>query len=182
MINLIPPIAKKNVAREYWVRTLSIWAILCALSLAVFAVLLVPTYVLLSRQLDGLALEIIQLDDENDAARHTEIVREVRAANILATQLTSQTDVPSASTVLAEIEDAQTRSIMISGFVYARDAQTITNIEVRGIAETREALVAFVDALRRNPKILHAEVPVGDLAPERSLPFSLTVTFGPTDI
>ena len=51
MINLIPPGAKKRMYTEYVARALSLWVLLLSCALFGGALLLVPTYVLLQKQI-----------------------------------------------------------------------------------------------------------------------------------
>lgn len=180
MINLLPPIGKKRVQREYLVRTAGVWALLLSAVLGVFVLLLIPTYVLLSRQLDALSLEIFRLEDAQEITIYQDSREQVEESNALAAQLATDLHRKSVSDIVAQIEAAQTKNISLSGIVYTEEGGS--RVEVSGTAATRESLVLFVETLKRSPSFLEATVPVGDLAPDRALPFTLTLIPAPADI
>ena len=180
MINFLPPDAKSEVQREYLVRTVGVWAVLVSAVAIVTTVLLVPTYVLLTHQLDALALEVATADDESHAEAYTTARAALADTHTLALQLDMSRTGPTASEALHEVQRIQTDAIRVSGFSYAHTDDAEQTMEVRGIAATREALAGFAAALERNPLFARAEVPVSDLAADYDLPFTITITIADT--
>ncbi len=173
MINLIPSHAKKRVRTEYLIRVASMWMLLCALSLYTGIVLLVPTYVLYSRQIEA------GTTPDTTRAERAESIASMRAtlgeANAFAQQLSRSLDSVQASEVLAHIERAQVEGIDFQGMYVVREKEAM-RIEVKVNAATRERLRAFQDALRRDAFFATAEVPVSQLAKDTDLSVTIALT------
>ena len=88
MINLIPPHARKQVKIEYWVRAVSVWILLAAAGLIIFAVLLVPSYVLINAQRN--AYEASYAEAAANDASYKELEASVQQANDHAAKLMTQ--------------------------------------------------------------------------------------------
>lgn len=180
MINFLSPEAKSAVRREYLVRVASMWTLLVSAVAAVTVLLLLPTYALLARELDALAIEVVQTESDAGMQEYKTTRTAFEKAQTLAVQLALATSGPSASEILYEIQKAQTRSIALSGFSYTHTGTTTAKVvTVRGIAATRAALTEFSAALERSPLFVRAEVPVSNLAEEQNLPFTLTIVLAP---
>ncbi len=182
MINFLPPEAKIAVKREYVIRTLSVWALLLAVAVLVEVVLLLPTYVLLWGQLEALAIEVVQAETDGSTQAYQTARTELEKAHALALRLSVATEGLAASDVFREIQKTQPDSIILSGFSYEHASAEVETVEIRGIAETREALAEFSAALERNPLFLRADVPVSDLAEARDLSFTLSITMAQSGI
>jgi uncharacterized protein involved in exopolysaccharide biosynthesis len=53
MVNLIPPGAKRSVIVEYWLRVLTVWALLGTVVAILFALTIAPVYVLVTSKIDA---------------------------------------------------------------------------------------------------------------------------------
>jgi hypothetical protein len=182
MIDFLPPEAKSAVRREYVIRTVSVWAFLVGAVALVDVLLLLPTYLLLSRERAALALEIVHTGQSTSTEAYKTTRTALEKAQTLAVQLGVMDMSVMASAVLRGIRDAQTRTIIISGFSYAHTGAGVKSVEVRGNAATREALTEFVTALERNPLFAHAAVPVSDFAAAQDLPFTVTIMLARTGV
>lgn len=181
MINFLPPEAKSAVKREYVVRTISVWALLLAIVALVGAVLLLPTYVLLTREFDALAIEVVRTENDASTQAYEAAHTALEKAYTLALQLGVVFRGPTASEVLREVQKVQLSPITISGFSYEHTGTKVEKVEIRGIAATREALAEFSAALERNPLFARAVVPVSDLAEDHNLSFTLTIALAQSD-
>lgn len=181
MITFLSPEAKRVVTREYFVRVASVWALLFAAVAVAVAVLLLPTYVLLLRQLEALSLQAAAPEDEANTEHYEAVHAALSKAHVLARQLNASDAEPAASAVLREIQKAQTSSIVISSFFYEDTGAEAKGVRIEGIAATRESLAQFSAALERNPLFARAEVPVADLAADRDLSFTLTIVLANGD-
>jgi hypothetical protein len=180
MINLIPPGSKKTIKREYLLRTATVWMVLFSIVGIITIVLLVPTYVLLSKSLDVAAVETNAANDDFDARAYEELRSEFKKTHLIAQRLAAASTSTLPSTVFADIQAVQTNDIMMTGFTYEADGTAVKKVEVRGIASTRAALAAFSSTLEQNPRFARAEVPVSSLTNDRDLPFVLTITMAKT--
>ena len=176
MINFLPPEAKTLVKHEYRIRLASVWALLLAVVAATGAGLLVPSYVLLGRQIEALLLSDAGIRDESKVEAYKASRQDLVKAQALAAQLAVPRRHPAGSDVLRQVQDARSRSITISNFAYTYSDAGVELLRVDGVAATREALTQFSATLERNPLFLRADVPVSSLVAERDLPFTITIT------
>ena len=176
MINFLPPEAKSAVKREYMLRTISVWALLLTAVAAVITAFLLPTYVLLLRQVDALELDAVRTEGNSNKHLYQAARTALEKAQTLAEALAVIPAGPTAYEVLRAIQAVQTDSITLSGFSYEHNGTSVSAVTVRGTAATREALVEFSSALEREPLFARATVPVAALAKDRDLPFTLSVT------
>ena len=174
MINLIPPHAKKTAAREYWVRVLSVWGFLLTGVVGIALALLLPSYVFQQLQLAPIERELAQKDIVYETLGSVEGI--VETANTIVAQLDEPRVLVQASEVLAEINTAATAGVSFNAFTIQREEKVITQVLVRGVADTRVHLANFRDALERSALFGTASVPISDLAQESNLPFSVTIT------
>lgn len=179
MITLLPQEAKRAIRREYILRVAGVWALLAAAAAAAGALILVPAYVLLMYETNALALETSTMRDDEQTVLYASARAELEKVQLLARQLDMPAKSPSPSAALGEIRTLQPSEVTLSGFAYVADEPA--RIEIRGVSATREALVAFTDLLERNPLFARAEVPFSDLAEDRDLPFTVSVSLASVD-
>jgi hypothetical protein len=174
MINLIPPFAQKDVMREYWIRAVSIWLMLIATGLLVVCALTVPSYVLIDAQLAAYGEEYAQAGSKNEAlnAAKEEILRANKTASLL---LSGEKSMPF-SDVLAKLDALTGSDIRITNFTLKRDEKGLGPITVQGTASTRSALTSFVESLKNSDDFKSADLPLSNLAKDRDIPFSITIT------
>ncbi len=173
MINLIPSEAQSLVRREYLMRVYTVWALLFAGAILVGATLLIPTFVLFSKQV--LIDEDIKIENATTDADYTKTVEELKRATMLADRLSTVGSTVLASDIVAHVEGARSEHVSLENLSITYEKK-VSRIEVRGIAETREALSLFLETIKRDAFFLDAQVPVSDLARDTKLPFTATLT------
>lgn len=176
MINLIPTSAKRMVHREYLVRVVAVWSLLCAGSLFASALLLMPTYVLYSQQLGHNEASVAVFDE----GQYTMMRDTLTEANVFAEQLSRSLTSVKASEILSHIESAKPDGVELRGLYVMGDKDKM-RIEVKATAATRERLRTFLDALRRDAFFATADVPVSDLAKDTNLAVTVSLTLRSTE-
>jgi len=173
MINLIPPIARKSIVIEYWVRVISVWFFILAAVATVAIFLALPVYVLLSTQVnvyEQSAAEATQRVNEYDLSAGA-LVR----ANVMAQKIYELEEVEKFSTTITDIEALQGSDIVIEGFNFTRTENKLAPVEVSGTAATRQALADFREALLTQKNVSDVVLPISNLAKDRDIEFSLSV-------
>lgn len=174
MINLIPPTAQIQVQREYWIRAVSVWLLLCGSAFLIVALLYIPTYVLIQAQLKTHQQEYSEVT--NEAEQYTDAEAAILHSNDIATLLTSEKKEVLFSFVIGEIEKSAHAGIAISSFTLSRADQVLSSITITGQADTRASLSQFRDTLESNALFKTATLPLSNLAKDKEIPFSITVT------
>jgi len=173
MTNLIPPAAKKQIVLEYWVRVISVWVIVWAVSLLVSAFVLLPTYVLIVGSSAAYA------DSVADASERTAAYESISTT---LTQASKQAQVvvvnarqPQLSAVFADISNTATQGIELVGVSIDRTDTGLGSIAVRGEATDRQALAMFRDRLEALSYVESVDLPIENLAENRDIEFSLSI-------
>lgn len=175
MINLIPPIVRKSIVTEYWVRVISVWFFILAVAATAIVFLSLPVYVLLSTQVnvyEQSAAEATQRVNEYDLSAGA-LVR----ANVMAQKIYELEDVEKFSTIITDIEALQGRGVVIEGYNFTHRENKLAPVEISGTAATRQALADFREALLTQEGVSDVVLPISNLAKDRDIQFSLSVVF-----
>lgn len=174
MINLLPHSTLKRARREYYIRLVS----LALLSLAVVcfssAAFLVPSY--LSARIERSAT----------LERHVLLTQKTASdTSALSASLLTTTDLLSAArrpnldgmALLAQVLSGKGSRIQLTRIAF--DTRDVARFSVSGIAQSREALLQFRDALRSRPEFTAVELPISNLAKATDIEFSMAITIKP---
>jgi len=179
MINLLPPQARKAVTREYWLRVVTVWALLLAVGCIACGLLLMPSYVLLQAHLAAVTTEAGALENAGGDAFEAEA--RIKEANLLAEELADNSATVTLSGIIMSIDQARkSASITLNAYAVERTTEGLETVHVQGVARTREALLAFQEALEAEPLFETATVPIANLVRGTNLPFAMTITLADT--
>jgi hypothetical protein len=174
MINLVPPKAKKSIQIEYWLRVLTTWLFLWSFALVCGAAALIPAYVLIETQssvYETSAAEVSQkIADYNLAS--TALIRSSQQARYVL----DERDVISISSLISLIESLQDADIQLTDIAINRTDKAISPIKLGGVASNRQALASFRDVLLEQTSVKDVDLPISNLARDKDIPFSITVT------
>lgn len=154
-------------------RALSVWALLISLALLASGILLLPTYILYTKQIHVATAASESLKEED--ASFTTIEKTLTEANAFATQLSGSLESVKASDILMHIESALPQDITLEALNVLQEKKKV-RIEARASARSRESLRRFTDALKRDAFFSDAQVPISDLAQDSDLSFTVTLT------
>jgi hypothetical protein len=180
LTNLLPPERKRALSWDYRLRVSVVAVMLMtALTLAA-AVLLLPTYVLLSGNANAkkehLAGITSTFTSAEEAVLSARLVSLASNAAALATLLKS----PSISATIRDVLVVGRPGITLSGFSYippsGKSSGTLT---VSGTSKTRDALRNYQLALQVAPFVQSASLPVSAYAKDTDIAFVVTVTLSP---
>ena len=172
MINLIPPEGHRAVRKEYLVRVSATYCFLFAVVFILLTVSLIPTYVLVRAQMHAYDAEVsVQTEGGEIKIAEEDTVR----TEAILTELRKTPNTPNMSVIIREIENAATRGISFRNFSLQYTANTLDPILVQGVADRREDLVAFKQAVEAHALFEGADIPLTDLAKERDVPFTITI-------
>jgi cell division protein FtsB len=177
MINLIPPQAKKQMKREYWLRVSVTWLLLLCGVLVVFGGLLVPSFVLIDSQLR--AFEQQAASATAAASEQEGLKDEIATANREAAAVLALGTVPKISPYLQRIEALRGGGITLNQVRVIRTDSVVTEIEVSGVAASRETLTAFSSRLADDDWFTKAPVPFENLAANEDIGFVIPIGVAP---
>lgn len=175
MINLIPPHARKQVKTEYWVRVVSVWFFILVAAMIAVAVLYIPAYVLIQSQISAYE-ETFQAAEQNDGS-YKKIESVIEHTNAVAQHLLQGVQTQSFSAIIDELERLSGPAVAVEEISSERHVEGhIETVRVKGVAATREKLAAYRDALQGHYMFGKAELPISNLAKDREVPFTITLT------
>lgn len=174
MSNLLPREAKHAIVIEYRLRLLVVWCFILALSFFVSALLLLPSYVAVSSDL-SYAESALMVQAADTGASYASTLKEINTANSIGQRLAQSDADISITDILREVDAEFGRGIQFVGLSIVRTSGSEPQIELQGIAATRDELARFVERLKANPYIADASVPFAQLAQAANSAFSVTI-------
>jgi hypothetical protein len=179
MINLIPPIVRKAVIKEYWARVISVFLFIVSIvSFGIF-VFALPVYVLVSDQVDVYAQSAAEASKR--VAEYDLSAGALIRANQMAQRIFELRQVDKFTEVVTLLESMQSTDIIIKTFTFDRVKGEIGPVMISGDATTRQALADFRDRLMRQPEVSDVVLPISNLAKDRDIQFAISVVFKTTE-
>lgn len=174
MTNLIPPHARINVIREYWLRVATVWALLLSCAVVAISALLIPTYVSLQSQISFLKSSESTLTEDHKDVSSIESV--IERTNALALQLAAPDAMLSIGKVIDAVNDSVPPGVTLRTYRVVRNGTSIDSVEVQGVASSRTALADLKTRIEAHALFTDANVPISDLIKESNLPFAIVIT------
>ena len=173
MINLIPPVARKKVKREYWIRVVSVWMILVASALVMISLLKLPVYVLVNKQLDAFSSSYESAAENDQQFKLSEEL--IKDANDISTILSGDEDVYLFSDVITRIGELAGEGIGVNQFTLTREEGQVNLVIITGEADTRQRLADFKNDLEADSLFESAALPLSNLAKDVDIPFKIEI-------
>lgn len=182
MLRLLLPDQKKEVRREYRMRFAVLALFGLSFVLIAWGVSLSPTYVLLQSEEKVLQEELRVATDTSLHEERTALKEEL---NQLGKQL-KLVDVPTfhISQIIQAVTNAQSRAVGLSSIsfdsVRQPDGSLIGTVILSGVANTRNSLLSFAEALRQRTDVFTSvDLPFTNLVKDVEVPFTMTITLVP---
>lgn len=175
MINLIPPVAKRKILTEYWTRVATVWLGTLSAVVVIWSVALLPAYVLITTQTKVFARDSAEVKAEVD--EYNTSVANLIDTSSKASRLLAQKNAVILSETINHLETLVGTGVTIESYELSRVSDTeLQPIIVTGRAATREDLANFRETLLLDPQIESALLPLSNLARDRDIAFSITIT------
>ncbi len=176
MFNLLPKNLKEIIRFEYKIRLL-ITAFISLIFLEFcFIIILLPSLFFVFYKENALQSGIENIRQTSRVESTDPIIAELKGINarlyILNTRLEYWPLTPLIDTILSKKSD----SVHWIGFNYASVSTSTAIISVQGVSDDRESLVSFVKSLEKTGMFKKVDLPVSNLAKERDIKFSATLT------
>lgn len=180
LINLLPPERQRTLARAYALRLTAITALLVTLLVCIAALLLLPTYVFLSKSVGAKETRLAGIESTLSSAEEKELSIQLSLLTDNAALLTTLAHASSASAIIRPVLALPRPGITLSGLSYApEEAKKPRTLALSGRAATREALRSYQLALASVPFARAADLPVSAYAKDADIAFTITLTLAP---
>ncbi|MBP6868677.1 MAG: hypothetical protein KBC16_01040 [Candidatus Pacebacteria bacterium] len=178
LTNLLPRERTRAFRQVYFMRLLTLAAVLATVLVVVHGLLLMPTYLLLSAEaseakktLDTLTQSQAQNGPKDEAGQKLE------ALNSDALRLQEVGGYISATETISSVLETLRTGIAITRFTYAPpSASGEGRLSLTGRAESRTALDSFVKELRKNTRFSVIDLPISAYAKETNLEFTISIS------
>lgn len=169
MINLLSPIAKKKLTRDYFLRFISLTFIATSAAGLVLFSLSLPTLVMLKYQLSSI------LDDKDFVSKIENeqklLNEEAREINLIINHINSKTLPRSHTEVINLIDHLAGEGVTVNRFAFGEKEK----LTINGVASTRPELSDFRDRLAAEDIFSSVELPLASLVNEKDAIFSITM-------
>jgi Tfp pilus assembly protein PilN len=177
MINLIPPAAKATLAREYWVRTSSVWLTLWGSALLLVSIMFIPVLVFISLQKEILA-DLVATGEKSSLEHELSTEQLLRANNQAILLLQNKSVFSIHESVAPLIRTITQSSIELTGIDLN---QTVApTLIIDGVARDRQTLATFRDNLEKNDMFENVTLPISSLVRDVDIPFTITIEISTT--
>jgi hypothetical protein len=173
MINILPENEKKNIDREYQFRKIAVilFAVLGLIIIAIVALL--PSYILAIYKSKTAMLPI---GVQDAVEKQVQFKRQLDDAKVLIRVLKPETNSQVPSEVIQLLAKHKTESITINDISIEKKKGAELGVIVKGVAQTRDSLSRFTDALMKETTIAKVDVPVSNFAKDSNIAYSFTIT------
>jgi Tfp pilus assembly protein PilN len=174
MFTFLPKSYRSEVLTEHRLRVVLVFSVMVTVSLALGAILALPTFFVSSAQKSSMLVEKERLLKAADSTRLDEVTAQIngiqRKIDVLSVQSERRPLISIVEKVLAQLDPG----VSLSGIALHKEAG-IGAIVISGAAETRDGLVQFSNNLRGEPSFTKVELPVSSLAKSKDIIFSIRV-------
>ncbi len=179
MFNLLPPTNKHALRSEYLLRRAAV-ALWFATAAFLFAALsLLPPLFLAGQKEMTLREQITALARTVAGDETTRFTQSVEQIRLRLAALSPQLLGPSLVSLLGSVAETRTEGVSLTRVAFDQTEGGAVTVSIGGEAESRAALVAFQKALQGLKVFDTVELPVGNLAKDREISFSLSATRQP---
>jgi Tfp pilus assembly protein PilN len=179
MINLIPPVARKNLVREYWARVITVWMFLAGTASLIILLLLLPTYVLIGVQIS--ALKQIVASSSEKSSSYDLSAAALLEANRQAQLLVGTPELTPFSAYSSQLESLASGGVVLKEERFSRKGDGGT-IQISGVASTRQSLADFRDSIEADDNFTNVDLPISSLIKDRDLLFSMQITISTSTV
>ncbi len=175
MINLLPEQEKGLLHKEYKFRLFAVSLSMLFFLLLFAVVLIVPSFVFSVYKLraaEGTSSATVNAELQK---RHADLLARVRKAKSALMVLKSEEVKIMPTDVVSTIVAAKTDRNTITSIAYTRKEGAVFKATVKGVAENRQSLLEFTNALENKEAVGSVNLPVSNFAKENNIEFTFEV-------
>ncbi len=171
MLNLLPPQQKKEVEKEYKARRAVIFLCFMLGVLVVAFVSMIPLYLLSKQNWDDNNDKLSKFVDSSIMKQSRDLSSQTQMINSKISSLTFNKNVYIYD-IIKKILDSRTSGISITNFSYSKKIGDKVDINISGIALSRETLISFEKNLEKDPSFVNINFPISNLAKDTNINFT----------
>jgi Tfp pilus assembly protein PilN len=175
MINLIPNTEKKKLNKDFYLRFIALSFLMLGISVSIASILLLPSYVYSVLLNNNINAKLASQEKETAVSSDSDTlltIRDLKSKLSLMESLENE-DVFS-NRIINEIILKKMPNIKITGISYTNDSQG-ENIDLEGIAPSREALLLFERTLEDDSAFSKVNLPISNFIKGSNIKFNLSL-------
>lgn len=173
-VNLLPREVKHSLRIRYYLSLATLFCFLAGVAISLGAALLVPSHLLAKNSVESSTRYQAALEEtlglKGRSGTLEEMATLAERVSILSSYETSGRTAPA----LAALGRDLPKGISVTKIAIQLTDSGAGTVTVAGIADARADLVALVEALKRDRLFERVAIPVGQLATDTDIPFSLS--------
>lgn len=186
MINLLPATEKEKIRKDYRLAVLSVCFSSAFFVLAVAVLSFSPIFFVADSKYQEILAESRTKEVLMKQFQEQEM-RKIVAGTNAKIILLKATSTPSAPQLFRKILDVRPVGVSITGFSYdtasspGKKVNSSFVIALQGMAESRTALLSFVDALNKEKSFSSVDLPLSNLISDADVSYSLNIMVAPVN-
>lgn len=180
LTNLLPEDRSKLLRSTYFLRLSTVAVSVGALLVFIAALLLIPTYLFLSKEESTRADRLASIKQSLASADETALSARLNALSSDAETLSVLGQTPSGVSILQKLLAVSRPGVVLTSILYTPAGEkTQGALTISGIAATRDALRSYQLALQGSSFAKSADLPVSAYAKDSDIPFAIKITLQP---
>ena len=176
MINLLPPIEKERIKREYRRRIFVIYALLISGAFVIGLILLLPSYFIVDILEESAETEFLILKNSEESTEREKINDELRITKERLATITEEKTRIDLYEVIEKIANFTNNTIKITSISYTRGTdENDSTLLLGGLAATRGDLLLMTNTLKDDELFNEVILPVSSLAEDENIKFNIEI-------
>jgi Tfp pilus assembly protein PilN len=178
MVNLLPTAHERSLKRDYYLRLISLVALMLSLVIFLGGLLLIPSYFLARASADASTRYVAALEETVGLRERSGVGATVATLAERVRILNEYAAAPVTPGIVTALIGAMPKGIALTSLSITRTSAG-ASVSINGSAASRDALLSFATALKDVHAFSGVALPVSQLASDKDIPFSLSFIFTP---
>ncbi len=175
MFNLLPEPEKKQILDEYKLRRLIVLLFFIFVIGLVALISIFPSYILASAKINEAQGNLLSVKNSPIFSEGIALTNQITQVNQKLVALQPPPGEAYVEDIFNAVIKHKIPTVRINGLSFARGTSGGSDLVVSGVASSRDALSAFVDALKQEPLFSNVNLPVSNFAQDVNADFSVDI-------
>ncbi len=173
MINLLPRPEKMAIKKEYKMRVYLVTLMFAFFITVVSLIVILPSFIL-SHYRAQITVPVAKVSTTTEESQS--IANTIKLTKELTEVLKPEEAKSQPTDLLDVIIKDKTAGNTITSFAYSKDDKGDVKIVIQGLAQTRQSMLAFTNAVQKEVLVDNVNLPIANLTKDTKIPFSFEVT------
>ena len=175
MLNLLPKKYKEQVRAEYIRRFVITSAVVLSFVGVCFGVAIFPTYIDVKLKKEAIEVDLASVKSSSVAKDKDAVTTTIKDLETKM-KIISLVSGEKATDFISKALESKTKGISIQNVSYVKKDDLSKEVVIAGVAQSRVDMVSFSKKMKSSDWTTVSDIPLSNLASERNIPFSITLT------